>query len=130
MIITYRHKSHDLIDYKFYCFNGEPKYCQVIYDRSGKETIDFFDLNWRHQEFTGLSLPYKPHSIFNKKPDSFELMIDFCKQLAKGCIFLRIDFFEVNRKLYFGEITFYPASGFGTFSPDIWNYKLGELIEI
>ena len=41
----------DLPDYKFFCFNGEPKYCQVIRDRRSKETIDFYDMEWKHQEF-------------------------------------------------------------------------------
>lgn len=50
--------SNDLIDYKFYCFNGKPMYCQVIQDRTTKETIDFFDMNWIHQEFIGLITDY------------------------------------------------------------------------
>ncbi len=45
----------DLPDYKFFCFNGEPKYCQVIRDRRSKETIDFYDMEWKHQEFVGLN---------------------------------------------------------------------------
>lgn len=64
-------KNHDLKDYKFYCFNGVPQYCQVISDRNANETIDFFDMNWCHQNFTGLALPKKKFSkfpIFIPKP--------------------------------------------------------------
>lgn len=124
-------ESAELMDYKFYCFNGEPKYCQVIADRSTNETIDFYDMDWVHQPFTGLGLPLKP---FAKKlhdmPKTFELMKKSAKKLAKGIPFVRIDFYEINGKMYFGEITFYPASGFGKFSPDEWNKKLGDMIDL
>ena len=56
------HIDGELRDYKFYCFSGKPLYCQVISDRSTNETIDFFDMNWKHMEFTGLEKPYYPHS--------------------------------------------------------------------
>ncbi len=120
----------DLNDYKFYCFNGIPKYCQVITDRSTNECIDFFDMKWNHQEFVGLT----PGCInSNKKieqPINFEKMKEIATKLAKDIRFVRIDFYEANGKLFFGEITFYPASGFGKFTPDIWNEKLGDMIKL
>lgn len=120
----------ELIDYKFYCFNGEPCYCQVIKDRTSRETIDFFDMDWNIQEFTGLEKPYKEHSKFVKKPDNFLEMIEGAKKLSEGIPFLRVDFYEINGQVYFGEMTFYPASGLGWFTPDSWNYKLGKMIRI
>ncbi|MFQ6879528.1 MAG: ATP-grasp fold amidoligase family protein [Oscillospiraceae bacterium] len=121
----------ELCDYKFFCFNEVPKYCQVICNRSTNETIDFFDMEWNHQEFTGLSLPNKP---FSNNPISipiqFEKMKEFASILAKDIPFVRIDFYEVNGDLYFGEITLYPAGGFGVFTPDEWNLKLGEYINL
>ena len=51
---TFEVHQPDLTDYKWYCFNGEPKYCQVIQDRSAIETIDFYDIDWHHQDFIGL----------------------------------------------------------------------------
>lgn len=120
----------ELKDYKFYCFNGEPQYCQVICNRTKNETIDFFDMDWKAQEFTGLEMPYKPHADFIDKPKCFKEMIEKARVLAKDIPFVRIDFYEINCKLYFGEITFFPASGLGRFSPEIWNEKLGEMVNL
>jgi len=123
-------KENELRDYKFFCFEGEPKYCQVISDRTTQETIDYFDMDWNHQEFTGLALPYKPfHKSIIPIPSQFEKMKSFARLLSNGISFLRVDFYEINGKLYFGELTFYPASGFGLFSPEKWNYKFGNWIK-
>lgn len=121
----------ELRDYKFFCFNGVPMYCQVISDRTSNETIDFFDMDWKHQSFTGLALPEKPfsnHSI--PIPISFDKMKESAEILSKNIPFVRVDFYEINGKMYFGELTFYPAAGFGVFSPDEWNYKLGNMIKL
>lgn len=123
----------ELKDYKFFCFNGEPKYCQVITDRSINETIDFFDMEWNHQEFIGLNSKYSKYSNSKhpiEKPVTLEKMKEFAYILAKNTKFVRIDFYEIEKKLYFGEITFYPASGFGDFTPSEWNAKLGEMINL
>ena len=120
----------ELKDYKFFCFNGEPKYCQVISDRSTNETIDFFDMKWNHQEFIGLNSKCSNSKHPIAKPVTFEKMKEFAYILAKNTKFVRIDFYEIERKLYFGEITFYPASGFGNFKPSEWNEKLGEMINL
>lgn len=123
--------SFDLTDYKFFCFHGEPVYCQVIKDRTSCETVDFYDMDWKHQEFTGLSLPHNPHSINPiPKPWSFSIMKESAKKLARGIPFVRVDFYEVNRRVYFGEMTFYPACGFGEFSPNNWNYRLGKMLNL
>ncbi len=123
--------NEELKDYKFYCFNGQPKYCQVISDRSKIETIDFYDMDWKHQEFTGLAFPHKPYSkCVIPKPVTFENMKGLATVMSKEIPFLRVDFYEVNGKMYFGELTFYPASGFGEFEPGIWNEKLGQMLKL
>lgn len=105
----------------------------MISDRSENETIDFYDMDWNHQEFTGLALPNKPYP-FSKyeipKPITFDDMKRSAAALSKGIPFLRVDFYEVNGKMYFGELTFYPASGFGVFEPETWNKELGDMIEL
>ena len=120
----------DLIDYKFYCFNGIPKYCQIITNRSTNEAIDFFDENWIHQDFVGLNPTCKnnPDCSNMSKPMNYDKMLDMARTLAMDFPFVRIDFYNVNGKIYFGEITFFPAGGFGVFTPNEWNYKLGEMI--
>lgn len=122
-------ESEELSDFKFYCFNGKPMYCQVIKDRNTNETIDFFDMDWNLQPFTGVGCPLKPHSktVINR-PKNFDLMIKFAEKLSTGTFFLRVDFYEVNQKLYFGELTFYPSSGFGMLEPNEWNKILGDKI--
>lgn len=120
----------EIRDYKFFCFNGKPTYCQVISNRSVHEEIDFFDMEWKHQPFVGLTALVKNSNSSIQKPYNFLKMKEFATVLAKDTSFSRIDFYEVSRRLYFGEITFYPASGFGTFTPDSWNYKLGEMVRL
>jgi len=122
--------SIELRDYKFYCFNGCPKFCQVISDRSTNECIDFFDMEWIHQEFNGLAVgrPFDKFPTPIPKPIHFEKMKEISEKLSTQIPFLRVDFYCVDGKLFFGELTFYPASGIGNFTPDDWNYKMGELL--
>lgn len=120
----------DLNDYKWFCFDGEPKYCQVITNRTKQETIDFFDPFWNHQEFIGLN----PNAIHSKepipKPDSLDKMIWIARTLSSGISFCRIDLYEINKKVLFGEITFYPLSGFGFFYPSNYDYLLGDMLKL
>lgn len=124
----------DLSDYKFFCFNGEPKYCQVIRDRRKKETIDFYDMEWKHMPFVGLNPVTGPVACNGitpvTKPLHIEKLIEISRKLSKGIPFTRVDLYVINNSVYFGEITFYPASGYGVFTPAIWDKKLGELIKL
>ena len=123
-------KSSDLPDYKFFCFDGEPKYCQVIRDRRSKETIDFYDMEWNHMPFVGLN-PVASNGLSPvAKPAHLDKMIEICRKLSEGNPFSRIDLYVINDKEYFGEITFYPAGGMGVFRPDEWNKRLGDLINL
>ena len=122
--------SHkELSDYKFFCFNGEPIYCQVIRDRSTNETIDFYDREWNHQEFVGLN-PNACNGSHVECPVHLGVMHDICRKLSKDIPFVRVDMYIIDDKEYFGELTFYPASGYGVFTPDIWQWKLGEILEL
>lgn len=122
--------ENDLKDYKFFCFDGKIKYCQLIKNRSTDETIDFYDKDWKKQNFIGLVNPMKPKEKnsqeIEEKPKNFETMIKIVEKLAEDFDFVRVDFYNINGKIYFGEMTFCPASGFGTFIPEEWNYKFGK----
>lgn len=120
----------DLPDYKFFCFNGEPKYCQVIRDRNTGETIDFYDMDWNHQEFVGLNPSVKQGKKTVARPTNLSRMQDICRKLAAGIPFLRVDLYVIDDKEYFGELTFYPASGIGKFTPDDWKFRLGEMLTL
>lgn len=119
-----------LTDFKFYCFNGEPVYCQVIRDRNANEKIDFYDMQWNHMPFVGLNPMASFGLISVPKPDKLNIIISICRKLSKDLKFSRIDFYIINGEVYFGEITFYPAGGFGAFSPMEWNKKLGIMIDL
>lgn len=125
----------DLPDYKWYCFNGEPKYCQVIQNRSSEEKIDFFDTEWKHQEFVGLN-PVDgpvagPAAVEPARPVNLEAHIRIARELSKDMPFSRVDLYEINDKTWFGEITLYPTSGTsGTFTPERYNEILGDMIKL
>lgn len=122
--------TNDLVDYKWYCFNGEPKYCQVIQNRKTIETIDFFDTEWKHQEFLGLN-PVAGHAAVSPDcPNNLPVQLEIASKLSKNIPFCRIDLYEDGYKVYFGEITLYPNSGFGCFSPQEWNMILGSYIHL
>lgn len=120
----------DLCDYKFFCFNGEPHYCQLIQDRSTEETIDFYDMEWNHMPFKGLNPQCGSALHKTDKPEDFEQMKDIAQKLSKGFPFVRVDLYSVKEGVYFGELTFYPASGYGHFTPDEWDEKIGEILTI
>ena len=120
----------DLTDYKIFCFNGKPKYIQVIQDRNTCETIDFYDTDWNHQNFVGLN-PIAGNSTRPvTRPKNLDEMLWVAEELAKGQDFVRIDLYQTDKGVLFGEITFFPASGIGKFTPDEWNLKLGNLINL
>lgn len=123
-------KIKDLPDYMWYCFAGVPRYCQVIQDRSSEETIDFFDTEWNHQEFVGLNPSASPAAKQPHRPVNLELQIKIARELSKDIPFSRIDLYETGENTYFGEVTFYPASCFGTFRPEQYNDLLGQMLQL
>lgn len=120
----------DLTDYKIFCFNGVPTYIQVIQERNTRETIDFFDTEWNHQEFYGLNPTPKPADRPIPKPANLAEMISVAEILSKDADFVRVDVYQVEKGIYFGELTLFPASGIGSFTPDYWNKRLGDLLTL
>ena len=120
----------DIPDYKFWCFHGKPTYCQVIGSRSEKETIDFFDMDWNHQPFRGLNKACDNSTTPIPRPEKFDEMKQIAEILSQDFPFVRVDMYQANGKVYFGELTFYPASGYGHFTPDEWDEKIGSLFNI
>lgn len=120
----------DIPDYKWYCFNGEPKFCQVIQNRTTNETIAFFDTDWNHLDFVGLSINACPAVALPIKPANLDEQVKIARELSKGMPFTRIDLYESLGNTYFGEVTLYPASGFGRFRPDQYNEMLGAMIKL
>lgn len=126
-------RTEDLQDYKFFCFHGKPMYCQVIGSRTTNETIDFFDMDWNHMPFIGLVKNGSTETNSTEvipKPQSFELMKKSAEILSEEFSFVRVDFYEINGEMYFGEMTFTPGSGSGSFRPDQVDFELGELLNL
>ena len=102
------YRISDLYDYKFFCFDGEPRFLYVASDRGKKEKggtkFDFFDLSFHH-------LPVRnchPNSnVKLTKPESFDEMLSLARKLSKGIPHVRVDFYDINGKAYWGELTFF-----------------------
>lgn len=121
--------SHDgtqkdsLNDYKFLCFNGEPKLLWVDMDRTTGHKRAFLDMDWNMLDVTSNRTKTDE---FIPKPYGFERMIEVAKDVAKDFPFVRVDFYSVNEKIYIGELTFYPWSGCVEFTPDSFDFELGS----
>lgn len=122
--------GNGLNDYKFYCFDGEPKYLYVSNGMDNHETarLSFLTMNWEKAPF-GRS-DYREFEVLPPKPKMFDEMVKIAKSLSSGHPFLRVDLYEINGQVYFSELTFSPCSGFMPFVPREWDEKLGELVNI
>ena len=122
-------ETRELRDYKFFCFDGVAKAIFIATDRgSSEETkFDFFDMNFNHLDFTNGHPNATPYPA---KPKSFELMIDLASVLSQEIPHVRVDFYEVNGHVYFGEMTFYHWSGFTAFDPPKWDKTFGDWIKL
>ena len=114
-------------DYKFFCFDGEPKLMFVATDRSTDCKFDFYDMDFNHLDI------YNIHPNTDKvieKPAMFEEMKAIAAKLSQGMRHVRIDLYELNGKIYFGEYTFFHGGGFQLFQPEEWERRLGDWIDI
>ena len=120
----------ELIDYKFFCFNGVPKYLYISEGLSDHSTakISFADMEYNKTEF--YRSDFKPFDVLPPKPANFEKMKELAKVLSKDRSFIRVDFYEIEGRIYFGELTFFPCSGFLPFEPVEWDHTFGSLIEL
>ena len=122
------HIDGELRDYKFFCFDGEPKAMYVASDRASDNVkFDYFDLNFNHLDIKQ-KYPHAEQPL--RKPVTFEKMIELSKVLSKGFPHVRVDFYEVDGQLYFGELTFYHFSGFMPFEPNKWDKIFGDWIKL
>ena len=122
--------NDDLMDYKFLCFNGEPKYIEVMSDRFGEggHKVNYFNLNWEKVDIKRKNRLSNNKNI--KKPANLNRMIEISRVLSKNKRFSRIDLYNINGKIYFGEITFYPGGGHILFENNETSRHLGNLIDL
>lgn len=117
----------ELKDYKFMCFGGKVKCIFTCTDRYSVDglKVTFFDTDWNKMPF---ERHYPSSQSCIPKPYSFSRMVEMAEKLSKGIPFVRVDFYEINRKPYFGEMTFYPGAGLEEFTPRKYDDVLGKWI--
>lgn len=121
-------KRNELIDYKFYTFSGEVKAVFVASGRqNGKTKADYFDANFTHLDFTW---GYDQAETRPDKPENFDKMKELATKLSSDIPHLRVDFYEVDGRIYFGELTFFDGGGFQSFNPEKWDRIFGDWINL
>lgn len=121
MIEKYMGKS--ISDYKFICIRGEVVYCRVDFDRFGEHKRNIYDLNWKIQPFNQGLFTNKENV---SKPNNFEEMVMIARKLCKDFEQVRVDLYDIDGKIYFGEMTFTSGTGYEPFYPDKYDYELGK----
>ena len=117
-----------LKDYKVFCFNGEPYCIQVDFDRFQGHKKNLYSLGWELLDF---SFNYPAHpEIEIKKPAALGEMLEIARKLSVGEPFVRVDFYSIEGRPYVGEITFFPASGYGKFVPEEYDRFFGDMIHL
>lgn len=118
----------DLRDYKFLCFNGTVYYCWVDIGRYAEHKRNVYDLNWNLQPWNQFTYGNYDGNI--ERPKNFEKMIEIAEKLCYGFSHVRVDLYNVNGKIYFGEMTFTNGSGFEPIIPEEYNKMLGDLWDL
>lgn len=127
-IICEKYLEDNITDYKFMCFNGEPQLIQIHKNRGGENhTLDFYDVDWKRTDIR------RDKAVSNEiisKPQNLSKMIKLAKHLSQNEIHVRVDFYEVDGKIYFGEKTYFSASGFAPFLKYEYDKLLGSYVNL
>lgn len=113
-------------DFKLFCFNGKVAFIQLDLDRETSHKRNMYDLDWNLLDFKYIYENGKEY----KRPASLEKMVELAEIIAADFSFVRVDFYNIGDRIYFGEITFHPESGFGRFIPDSWDRTFGDLLQL
>lgn len=120
-------QEDSLIDYKFFCFNGQPKIMYISKDNALEPKTDFFDMDFNRLD---LRMKDKNSEIPPDKPKNFEKMKELASKLSKGIPHVRVDFYCVNEQIFVGEMTFFHNGGFSKIYPERWQKILGDWIDL
>ena len=121
--------GNELKDYKFFCFDGKVRFFKVDFGRFVEHHANYYSPEGKLLPFGEADfLPDFNH--IEVLPDNLDEMITIAEKLSREFKFLRVDLYNVAGQIYFGELTFYPAAGFGAFTPAEWDRKLGDLIDL
>ncbi len=127
LLINTSNPKAGIDDYKFFCYNGKPKYIVADVDRYIGHKRNFYDTDWNDLHTTS-DCPASDRII--EKPKNFDKMLEIAGKLSKGFPYVRVDLYNVDGKVYFGELTFYPWSGYVQYTPDEMDYLFGEDFEL
>ena len=117
----------ELKDYKFFCFDGKPRVMFVAKDRATDTKFDFYDMDYNHLDIKN---GHENSEIITPKPDKFEEMKESASKLSKDFPHVRVDLYNINGEIYFGEMTFYHWSGFVPFDPEKWDTIFGNWLKL
>lgn len=122
--------DNELSDYKIFCFDGTPKFLFVGTERQKKGEdvkFDFYDTDFNH---LALKNGHENAKVAPTRPDNFDKMLEIASQLSQGMKHVRVDLYNVNGHIYFGELTFFHFAGLVPFEPEEWDYKFGEYLNL
>ena len=118
----------DLPKYRWYCFEGEPRFCQVIQNRNECETFDFFDSSWNLHNDMDFDLKARNAEVTPVCPDHLDYHLRIARDLCRGFSFSRIDLYETGENSFFGKVASYSTSDFVDFRPDQYDYLLKQMM--
>lgn len=117
----------ELKDYKFFCFDGQVKALFVATDRGYDTKFDFYDRDFKHLDIKN---GHENATKIINRPKEYDKMVAVAEKLSKGIPHVRVDLYNINGKIYFGEMTFFHWSGFVKFEPEIWDETFGEWLRL
>lgn len=127
LLVNQDNPAAGMNDYKIFCYNGKPKYIVVDVDRYIGHKRNFYDVEWNNMHIES-DCPASDREI--EKPVGFEKMLEIAEKLSEGFPYVRVDLYNNGGKIYFGELTFYPWSGYVQFEPDEADYMFGNDFEL
>lgn len=119
----------EIVDYKLFCFNGKVKFLKVDFGRFTSHHANYYSPEGTLLPFCELSYPSDVEANISL-PSNLNTMIHLAERLSEDKRFLRVDFYNCNGSILFGELTFYPASGLGKISPDSYDYRIGKILKL
>lgn len=125
--LIFDHNNQTPNDYKIFCFNGSPKFIQVDTNRFSDHKRLIFDAEWNKQHF---ELGFESSTEEITRPRKLQEMLNIAESLSKGFYFVRIDLYDCQDQIYFGEMTFYPGEGSERFKPQKWDLTFGKMLTL
>ena len=126
LLVNNNNPKAGIEDFKILCFGGHPKFIIVDKDRYIDHKRNFYDVNWNRVYVT---TDHEQFDDIYPKPKNFERMLEIASKLSEDFPFVRVDLYNIEGRIYFGELTFYPWTGYVQFKPDSFDFELGKLMD-